>query len=82
MALGSADPSELARANAAILAALLEMLVKKEVLTRIDARSILADAVQTLERDADGRPVRGAIDIISQTLVPRFAERPDSGQGS
>jgi hypothetical protein len=82
MPLESADPSELAMANAAVLAALLELLVTREVLTRIDVRSILADAVQTLERDAEGAPVRGAVDVISKTLVPRFSERPDAGQGS
>jgi len=75
MPYGAGGTDELALANAAILTALLEALVHKKVLLRGDVRGVLADAVQLLESRRGKVPVKAAIDIIIDNLVPRFAER-------
>jgi hypothetical protein len=72
MPFGIKGAPELSIAEGAILTALLEKLVEKEVLTRADVRSVLADAVHNLESRKTIQSVKEAIDIISDFYVPRF----------
>jgi hypothetical protein len=74
MPYGTANASELAIADAAIMMALLELLLEKNVFTRVEVRGILAHAVQILDSGKDLSQVKGAIGIIVDNLLPRFAE--------
>jgi hypothetical protein len=74
MPYGTAGASELAIADGAIMTALLELLLEKNVFTRVEVRGILAHAVQILDNRKDLSQVKGAIGIIADNLLPRFAE--------
>jgi hypothetical protein len=74
MPYGTKSASELAVVDAAIMTALLEFLLEKNLFTRAEVRGILAPAVQILDSQKDLSQVKGAIDIIADDLLPRFIE--------
>ncbi len=74
MPYGTTGASELAIADAAVMTALLDFMLEKNLFTRVEVRGILAHAVQILDSRKDLMPVKGAIDIIADDLLPRFAE--------
>ena len=75
MPYGVRDTPELSIAEGAVLIALLEKLVERQILTKPDIRSVLADAVHELETRKAILPVKQAIDIVSDFYVPRFTDK-------
>jgi len=82
MPYGTTGASELAIADAAVMTALLDFMLEKNLFTRVEVRGILAHAVQILDSRKDLMPVKGAIDIITDDLLPRFAEPQGLGSDS
>jgi hypothetical protein len=60
--------------SAAVLVSLLELLVDKNYLTRIEVRAVLYDAGRTLGGES-AEPCKRAAEIITKELLPLFGEQ-------
>jgi hypothetical protein len=65
---------ELANATSAILISLLKTLVDKRVLSNVDVRILLTKAANDLGPHEYVVPVKGAMGIIVNDLLPTFPE--------
>ena len=67
---------EIGNATSAILISLLQVLIDKDVLTNVEVRALLTNAARSLVPHAYTAPVKGAIGIILDDILPKF---PDGG---
>ena len=65
---------EIGNATTAILISLLQTLIDKNVLSNADVRSLLTKAAGDLTSGEYASPVKGAVSIILDDLLPRFAK--------
>ncbi len=65
---------ELANATNAVLIALLRSLIEKGILSNRDVRALLSKAAADLGPHDYTAPVRGAIGVILDDLLPSFPE--------
>ncbi len=73
---GKGRELELGNAASAVLVSLLKTLVEKNVLSNADARAVLTKAAADLTPHDYAMPVKGAMGIIVNDLLPMF---PDNG---
>jgi len=73
---GQGRELELGNAASAVLVSLLRTLVDKDILSNADARSLLTKAANDLGPHEYAVPVKGAVGIILNDLLPMF---PDDG---
>jgi hypothetical protein len=71
---GKGRELEIGNATSAILISLLRILVDKHVLSNTDARAVLTKAATELGPHDYTAPVKGAIGIILDDLLPQFPE--------
>jgi len=71
---GQGREFELGNAASAVLIALLKTLVDKNVLSNADARHLLTKAANDLGQHEYAVPVKGAMGIILNDLLPMFPE--------
>jgi hypothetical protein len=71
---GKGRELELGNATSAILVSLLKTLVDKSVLSNTDVRVLLNKAASDLGPHEYAAPVKGAMGIIVNDLVPMFPE--------
>ena len=71
---GQGRELELGNAASAVLIALLKTLVDKNILSNADARHLLAKAANDLGQHEYAVPVKGAMGIILNDLMPMFPE--------
>jgi len=71
---GQGSELELGNATSAVLISLLKALVAKDILSNADARTLLTKAAADLGPHEYVAPVRGAIGIILNDLLPLFPE--------
>lgn len=71
---GSGRELEICNAVSAVLVSLLKSLVDKKVLSNAEVRILLADAASDLGPHDYTAPVKGAIGIILDDLLPKFPE--------
>ena len=71
---GKGKELEIGNATSAILIALLRTLVDKNVLSNHEARAILTKAATELGPHDYTAPVKGAIGIILDDILPKFPE--------
>ncbi len=71
---GKGRELEIGNATSAILIALLRTLVDKNVLSNNEARAILTKAAADLGPHEYTAPVKGAIGIILDDILPTFSE--------
>jgi hypothetical protein len=69
---GNSGPSELGYASAAVIAALLDKLIQKGVISRPDVVELLHDAVKTMSIGQASAGVAGGMRIINESIVPRI----------
>jgi hypothetical protein len=68
---------EIGNATSAMLVSLLQTLIEKDVLSYADVRSLLTKAAGDLASREYANPVKGAVAIILDDLLPRFAKNGD-----
>jgi hypothetical protein len=73
---GQGKELELGNATSAILIALLQSLIDKDVLSNGEVRALLTKAASDLGPHDYTAPVKGAIGIILDDILPKF---PDGG---
>lgn len=73
---GKGRELELGNAASAVLVSLLKTLVEKNVLSNAEARVLLTKAASDLQPHEYAVPVKGAMGIILNDLLPMF---PDNG---
>jgi hypothetical protein len=73
---GKGRELELGNATSAMLISLLRTLIDKDVLSSGDVRALLSKAAADLGPHDYTAPVKGAIGIIVDDILPRF---PDGG---
>lgn len=73
---GQGRELEIGNATSAILISLLQTLIDKDVLTGVEVRALLTRAASDLGPHDYTAPVKGAIGIIVDDLLPKF---PDIG---
>jgi hypothetical protein len=61
-------------ATAAILISLLQVLAKKDLLTNAEIRAVLMKAANDLGPHEYTEPIKGAVGIILDDILPRFPE--------
>jgi hypothetical protein len=71
---GKGRELEIGNATSAILFSLLRALVDKRVLSNAEARAVLTRAATELGPHDYTAPVKGAIGIILDDVLPRFPE--------
>jgi len=71
---GKGRELELGNAASAVLASLLRTLVSKNVLSNAEARVLLTKAASDLGQHDYAAPVKGAMGIILNDLLPMFPE--------
>ena len=71
---GKGRELEIGNATSAILISLLRILVDKHVLSNTDVRAVLTKAATELGPHDYTAPVKGAIGIILDDLLPQFPE--------
>ena len=71
---GKGREVEIGNATSAILISLLRTLAEKEILSNADVRSLLTNAASDLGPHEYTAPVKGAIGIILDDILPRFPE--------
>jgi len=71
---GQGRELELGNATSAVLVSLLKTLVEKNVLSDDEARALLTKAASDLGVHDYAAPVKGAIGIILNDLLPMFPE--------
>jgi hypothetical protein len=69
---GQGRELEIGNATSAILISLLQSLVDKDVLTNAEVRTLLTRAASDLGPHDYTAPVKGAIGIILDDLLPKF----------
>jgi hypothetical protein len=74
MMYGHGRELDLGNAVNAVLISLLKTLVAKDVLTNADVRALLARAAADLGPHEYTAPVKGAVGIILDDLLPVFPE--------
>jgi hypothetical protein len=74
-AMQTAGAHELAYANTALINALMEMLVQRNVMTWSDLRSIAYDAVEAMRPMSHVVSIGAAIRYIEEAIVPQINER-------
>jgi hypothetical protein len=67
------DP-ETGKANTAVLVSLLKALIEKDVLSNAEVRALLTRAASDLGPHEYAVPLKGAIGIILDDLLPIFPE--------
>jgi hypothetical protein len=65
---------ETGNAKYAILVSLLQTLIEKNVLPNADVRSLLTKAANNIGSREYAAPVKGAVSIILDDLLPRFVK--------
>jgi len=73
---GKGRELEIGNATSAILISLLRTLIAKDVLSNTDVRALLTKAADDLGPHEYTAPVKGAIGIILDDILPQF---PDNG---
>lgn len=71
---GKGRELEIGNATSAIVISLLRILVDKRVLSNTEARTILTKAATELGPHDYTAPVKGAIGIILDDILPQFPE--------
>jgi hypothetical protein len=71
---GKGRELEIGNATSAIVVALLEALIAKNVLANNEVRALLTKAASDLGPHDYTAPVKGAIGIILDDILPRFPE--------
>ncbi len=71
---GKGRELEIGNATSAILISLLRTLVDKHVLSNTEARAVLTKAATELGPHNYTAPVKGAIGIILDDVLPQFTE--------
>jgi len=71
---GQGRELELANATSAVLVSLLKILVDKNVLSNTEARGLLTKAASDLGEHQYVAPVKGAMGIILNDVLPMFPE--------
>jgi hypothetical protein len=65
---------EIGNATTAILVSLLQTLIEKNVLSNADVRGLLTKAAGDLASHEYASPIKGAVGIILDDLLPKFAK--------
>jgi len=65
----------IAVANGVTTVALLELLVERNILTRADVRTILANGIECLEPRINVRVVAEAVHLMQDQMLPLFGDR-------
>jgi hypothetical protein len=65
----------IAVANGVTTVALLELLVERNILTRADVRTILANGIECLEPRINVRTVAEAVHLMQDQMLPLFGDR-------
>lgn len=73
---GKGRELEIGNATSAVLISLLRSLIEKDVLSNSDVRMLLTKAASDLGPHNYTAPVKGAIGIILDDILPQF---PDGG---
>ncbi len=73
---GKHDAAEIRNAVTAVLVGLMQTLVDRNILSNADVRQTLIGAAGRLGPHDYGAPVKGAIGIILNEIMPQF---PDTG---
>jgi len=71
---GQGRELEIGNATSAMLISLLQALVDKDVLTNVEVRALLTKAASDLGPHEYTAPVKGAIGIILNDILPKFPE--------
>lgn len=71
---GKGRELEIGNATGAIVISLLQVLIDKDVLSNSEVRALLAKAATTLGPHDYTAPVKGAIGIILDDVLPQFPE--------
>jgi len=71
---GQGRELELGNAASAVLISLLKTLVNKNFLSNAEARGLLTNAASDLGQHEYAAPVKGAMGIILNDLLPMFPE--------
>lgn len=71
---GKGRELEIGNATSAILISLLRTLIAKDVLSNTEVRALLTKAADDLGPHEYTAPVKGAIGIILDDILPQFAE--------
>ncbi len=71
---GKGRELELGNATSALLISLLKTLVNKNILSNAEARTLLTKAAGDLGQHKYAAPVKGAMGIILNDLLPMFPE--------
>ncbi len=71
---GKGRELELGNAASAVLISLLKTLVNKNILSNAEARTLLTKAAGDLGQHEYAAPVKGAMGIILNDLLPMFPE--------
>jgi len=71
---GKGRELEIGNATSAILISLLRTLIDKHVLSDTEVRAVLTKAATALGRHDYTAPVKGAIGIILDDVLPQFPE--------
>ncbi len=71
---GEGRELELGNAASAVLISLLKTLVNKNILSNAEARTLLTKAAGDLGQHEYAAPVKGAMGIILNDLLPMFPE--------
>ena len=71
---GKGRELELANATSAVLVSLLKTLVDKNALSSAEARALLTKAANDLGQHEYAVPVKGAMGIVLNDLLPMFPE--------
>ena len=65
----------IAIANGVTTVALLELMVERNILTRTDVRTILANGIECLEPRIHVRTVAEAVHLMRDQMLPLFGDR-------
>jgi len=71
---GKGRELEIGNATSAVLISLLRTLVDKGVVSNIEVRALLTKAASDLGPHDYTAPVKGAIGVILDDILPKFAE--------
>jgi hypothetical protein len=71
---GQSRELEIGNAASAVLVSLLKTLIDKDVLSNADVRALLSKAASDLGPHEYTAPVKGAIGVILDDLLPIFPE--------
>ncbi len=71
---GQGRELEIGNATSAVLISLLQTLVAKGVVSNTEVRALLAKAANNLGPHEYTAPVKGAIGVILDDIMPKFSE--------